>query len=86
MHVEKHLGWFDYTPLNLHAESSALLNTSICRHGDKVNVEGYTRLSVDFRAIPISALTNPSLTVGKSLTKSKTFDTNDYYISSALLF
>ncbi len=75
--VERTLGWGDYEPLNLRAGELAKLNTSIFKHGDKPNLEGFTRVSIDFRLIPKSALDSES--IGKSITQGKRFDTNDYY-------
>lgn len=84
LQVEKNLGWNDFSPLNLNIGESAILNTSIFRHGDYLNEEGYTRLSIDFRAIPIHVLNSqPTLS---SLTKGRSFNCSDYFIDSCNLF
>ncbi len=77
--VEKTLGWSNYFPLNLKKGELAQLNTSIFKHGDKVNQEGYTRISIDFRMIPIKAINEDK--VGESITCKKKFDTTSYYYS-----
>lgn len=82
LQVEKHLGWKDYIPLNLNKGESAILNTSIFKHGDLVNNENYTRISIDFRAIPVHILEQSSEINKSSLTKKITLDLNGYYISS----
>ena len=56
LHVEEDLGWNNHSPLELNKAQSAILNTSIFKHGDLVNKEEYTRVSVDFRVIPIEVL------------------------------
>jgi hypothetical protein len=78
LHVEENLGWEDYVPLNLIKNQSAILNTSIYKHGDKVNAENYTRVSLDFRAIPEKAL--QTATPLASITQGRLFDTNNYFI------
>ena len=79
LHVEHTLGWNDYIPLALEAGESAILNTSIFKHGDAINNEGFTRVSIDFRAIPLHALRTHA-TNRFSISKTKRFDTSDYYI------
>jgi len=84
LHIEQDLGWNNYKPLELDKGMSAIINTSIFKHGDYINKEGYTRVSLDFRAIPVEALEcgDPL----KSLTKHRVFDCDDYFISSTELF
>jgi len=80
LQIEQDLGWENYQPLELDAGQSAIINTSIFKHGDFLNNENYTRVSIDFRAIPLLVLEN--LRLGKSVTKGKIFDCSDYFISS----
>lgn len=80
LHIERDLGWSNFIPLELKPFESAIINTSIFKHGDFINKEGYTRISIDFRAIPISIL--ESLPTKYSLTKTKMFTINDYFVSS----
>lgn len=84
LHIEQDLGWNNFKPLELEKGKSAIINTSIFKHGDYINKEGYTRVSIDFRAIPEEVLEwgNPL----KSLTKHRVFDCNDYFLSSTELF
>ena len=84
LQVEQNLGCGNFLPLNLESNQSAYLNTSIFKHGDLINKEGYTRVSIDFRAIPVSVLqASKSL---KSLSKGKAFTVDDYFIHSDQLF
>ena len=76
LHVEKNLGFEDYVPLNLNPGQYALLNTSIYKHGDILNETKKTRISMDFRFIPISKLSEGRI----SLTKGIEFNTNSYFI------
>ena len=78
--VEENLGWNNFKPLNLKKGHYAVLNTSVFKHGDKINTTGETRLSCDFRFIPLHVLEanhrdNVSITAGKK------FTTEDYYIN-----
>jgi len=83
LQIEEDLGWDNYKPLELNAGESAIINTSIFKHGDYVNSEGYTRISLDFRAIPQALLQTRE--GRKSLTKQMALDCSDYFISSAQL-
>jgi len=77
--VEQTLGWEDYAPLELSSGESAILNTSIFKHGDYINEEGYTRVSLDFRAIPVHVLQSHA-TPKTTISKAKRLDISDYYI------
>ena len=46
--LERNLGWDNFAPLDLQPYQSAMINTSIFKHGDYINQEGYTRLSLIF--------------------------------------
>lgn len=83
LHIEEELGWSNYVPLELDPGQSAIINTSIFKHGDFENHEGYTRVSIDFRAIPVEALERHGSR--RSITKGKSFDCDDYFISSCAL-
>jgi hypothetical protein len=83
LHIEEDLGWDNYNPLILNPGESAIINTSIFKHGDMINQENYTRFSIDFRAIPVAVLEQES--GGKSITKGKIFDCSEYFISSVEL-
>ena len=81
LQVERNLGFEDYVPLNLNPGQYALLNTSIYKHGDILNKTKKTRISMDFRFIPISKLTEGR----SSLTKAKEFNTNSYFIRESMI-
>jgi hypothetical protein len=83
LHIEEHLGWEDYAPLELERCQSAILNTSIFKHGDIRNVEEYTRVSMDFRAIPYKCLEEGIHR--RSLSKVMLLNTTEYFIASAEL-
>ena len=81
LHVEENLGWNDFAPLELAAGESAILNTSAYKHGDYINNEEYTRVSLDFRGIPLYLLKDLGGKV--SLSKKKALDDTDYFIRVA---
>ena len=81
LQVERNLGFEDYVPLNLNPGQYALLNTSIYKHGDILNETKKTRISMDFRFIPISKLTEGR----SSLTKAIEFNTNSYFIRESMI-
>lgn len=77
LQVEKDLGLENYAPLNLKPGQYALLNTSMFRHGDKLNTSKMTRVSMDFRFIPIENLGNAA---GGSLSTNRKFNIDDYFV------
>lgn len=44
----------DYTPINLNYGEFVRFNGNMCRHGNKTNLTQKTRISFDFRILPIS--------------------------------
>lgn len=80
--VEEHLGWDDFASLELDVAESAILNTSIFRHGDHINEEKYTRVSIDFRAIPLYVL-NKIEQKKETITKSILLDESHYFIKAS---
>jgi hypothetical protein len=84
LHVEETLGWGDYKSLDLDSGQSAILNTSIFEHGDFINEENYTRVSIDFRAFPLRVLEK---NIGKaSISKGRLFSVSDYFVKDTELF
>ena len=79
LHIQKNLGWEDYEPFNLISGELAQINTSIFKHGDLKNCENFTRISIDFRVIPLSVIKRAP--VGKRITANKKMDENNYYYS-----
>jgi len=80
LHIEKNLGWEDYEPLELEAHQSAIINTSIFKHGDFQNNENYTRVSSDFRAIPQDVLARQKTL--PTMDSNKVFSIDDYFIGN----
>ena len=80
LYIEKNLGWENYEPLILNEGEFAMLNTSIFKHGDYINKEKYSRVSIDFRMIPSKVLKNSEQK--QSISKSKKFNENDYFRNS----
>ena len=77
LHIEKNLGWENYEPLTLNPGEFAMINTSILKHGDFINKENFTRISVDFRMIPLQNLRNNEQKA--SLSKNRRFNENEYF-------
>lgn len=75
--LETNLGWGDISPLNLEQGQLARLNTSIWLHGDKINLEGYTRVSIDFRLVPLAVIEGEK--VSSSITKNIKFNKHHYF-------
>ena len=61
-------------------KQSKLIFDSGLKHGNKINLENKTRLSFDFRVIPLSKW-NPSKNskISKSLNQKLKFSLGDYY-------
>ena len=80
LQIEKNLGWNNFEPLILQPGEFAMINTSIFKHGDYVNKENFTRISVDFRMIPSMVLKNTETKT--SISKNRSFNENDYFRNS----
>lgn len=52
--VESVPGLNDFSPMNLSLGEFAIFNGNKCRHGNKINKTNKTRVSLDFRVLPIS--------------------------------
>lgn len=79
LQVENNLGFENYKPLNLKSGEFAILNTSIFKHGDIINLTGKTRVSMDFRFIPVYLLKKGL----NSLTTKRDFSTDSYFIKES---
>tara|TARA_B100001287_G_C22585618_1_gene483099 strand:- start:139 stop:837 length:699 start_codon:yes stop_codon:yes gene_type:complete len=75
---ERNLGCKDFFPLDMKKGKIAILNSAIYTHGNKINTEGWTRVSSDFRIIPVKAVEKGS----KTLLKKRKLDLNDYFVDS----
>ena len=80
LHIEKNLGWDNFSPLNLMAGESAILNTSIYKHGDISNKTDFTRFSIDFRSIPLQVLEKQESK--NTVTAQRKLDINDYFMNA----
>ena len=75
--IESVPGFKDFQPIELKQGEFAVFNGNKCIHGNKTNDTGVTRLSFDFRVIPISKYDpNSGLT---SATSTKKFVVGEYY-------
>ena len=81
LQVEKNLGFEDYEPLNLDPGQYALLNTSMYKHGDKINKTNKTRVSMDFRFIPNLRLDKENI----SPSRKKKLTSDSYFITESAL-
>ena len=52
--IESVPGLNDFSPMNLSLGEFAIFNGNKCRHGNKINKTNKTRVSLDFRVLPIS--------------------------------
>lgn len=75
--VESEPGENDFEAIPLTIGKLVQFNGNVLRHGNKVNETGFTRVSMDFRILPISKY-NPE-TGGESLTRKTKFVEGEYY-------
>ena len=68
----------DYEPLFLNCDDIVMLEFNSCHHFNKINVENYSRVTLDFRVLPLSLKSNEEKVL-KSMTREETFDDNGYY-------
>lgn len=84
LYVERNLGWQNYYPLELNSCESAIINTSVFEHGDYISTETFTRVSVDFRALPFDVLSRSKPNF--SISQRRPLDCTSYFIRSDQLF
>jgi hypothetical protein len=75
--IESVPGFKDFHPIELKQGEYAVFNGNKCIHGNKINKTGVTRLSFDFRVIPISKYNPDSGLI--SATSTKKFIVGEYY-------
>ena len=75
--IESVPGLGDYHPINMRKGEFAIFDGNRCRHGNKINETGYTRVSFDFRILPLSEYDSASSL--KSTGKGKKMVVGDYY-------
>lgn len=73
--IESAYGRGDHSPVNTRNGQYVIFDSAL-QHGNKVNVESYTRVSLDFRVIPFSQYHDTDL---KSATQHMEFRIGDYY-------
>jgi hypothetical protein len=67
----------DFEPIEMSYGQFAQFDGNKCTHGNKVNLTGKTRISFDFRILPISKYLKGKNKM--SVTKSNKFEVNEYY-------
>lgn len=72
-------GLKDFYPINVKDDSFFAFNGNMCLHGNKINLTQKTRVSFDFRVLPISMY--DSAIDKKSITYSKRMIVGEYYES-----
>jgi len=75
--IEKKERWEDYVPLILKAGQCISFNGNTCTHYNKINKTGFTRVSFDFRIMPLN-LYNPN-NIFSSVTTNKKYIEGGYY-------
>ena len=67
-----------YVPLEMSPGEFYIFNGNKCTHGNKNNISELTRISLDFRVIPVSAL-KENKTLNKTATTKVSFAPGGYY-------
>lgn len=75
--VESQDGKGDFRPMNMNVGELIMFNGNILTHGNKVNKENETRVSMDFRILPISRYKEEE--AKQSITTSTKFVEGKYY-------
>lgn len=75
--MESEPGKKDFHPINLRIGRLVMFNGNKLTHGNKVNVTGKTRVSMDFRVLPISKYNENN--GGQSITRGTKFVEGQYY-------
>lgn len=74
--VESSPGRGDFRPMNMKYGEFTIFNGNTAVHGNKVNLTAKTRVSLDFRILPLHKYKGPGKTTA---TARKTFAKGDYY-------
>jgi hypothetical protein len=75
--VEIEPGKNDFEPMMLRIGQLIMFNGNVLRHGNKVNETKFTRVSMDFRILPISKYDEN--VIGESITTKTKFREGEYY-------
>ena len=73
--IESSRGRGDYNPIEIESGNYVIFD-SLLMHGNEVNVEDHTRMSFDFRVIPLAKFEDSDET---SVSKNRKFAIGDYY-------
>lgn len=76
VYVESEEDKGDFTPMLMEVGTLIKFDGNNLTHGNKVNIEGYTRVSMDFRILPLSGYKE---TEGTSMTMQTKFKEGQYY-------
>lgn len=75
IHIELSIGEKHHQPVNIDFGQYAIFDSAL-EHGNEVNVEGYTRMSFDFRVIPCSQYKQSNM---DSVRQNIPFQVGEYY-------
>lgn len=75
--AEKHPRWKDYIPMKLSKGDCISFNGNKCSHHNKINETGKTRVSFDFRILPLNLYNDKNETT--SVTTNKQYVEGGYY-------
>lgn len=76
--IESVPGLGDYSPMEMKLGEYYVFDGNRCKHGNKVNTSGKTRVSLDFRILPKESYVENKKSKG-SATKGKKFVIGEYY-------
>lgn len=76
--IESKQGLADYTPCDLHYGEYLEFDGASLMHGNKINKTAQTRMSFDFRILPLSSYNNADISK-RSITQSRTMSIGDYW-------
>lgn len=80
--VESEMGKADYGPINFEQGQFCKFNGNLCAHGNKTNMTHETRVSFDFRVLPMSCYPPKGLdpnNFGESVWMNTKYDIGGYY-------
>lgn len=75
IHMESSYDAGDFYPIEVEYGQYLIFDSAL-KHGNEVNIEGYTRISFDFRVIPLSKYKDSDLS---SINQKMKFTVGDYY-------
>lgn len=78
IYIEKMPRLEQYLPIESDANSVTCFNGNLCNHYNEINTTGKTRISMDFRILPLNYAGNAT---GHSLSYGKSFTDGEYYVN-----